>query len=440
MSIEVNELLGKPGDSDESSDSDQEIKPRVPHSSSVAVRKPRSASKKATLSLDATLLEINTLLVSGRPVNLADPRYPKLFVVNYRGSHYFGQFFTQQQRRKTRQRIKSNEFNDPIYAAALYDLAGLTMGEPVDTPLKKDKIIRAKKELDRELTALQQTRPDNAKPWWTARAETTIHENLLYRHYQRFVNSYETFREESQKREYQPYRMMGTAKNPYISTADEARHAILYALGGKAELSHSTLRPTYHAPGAHRLRAKHPKVGYVQIIFHSLDDLARYNPLFLSALHASNKVDIKDRNLNERETTFKSSIRSRHIVFTQQVRFPSFNVPFSSQYHPVKYGITEKSAFSRYSNIIFSGTGNTGLLEHLATHYAQQLQQRAVEIAEEKGGYIVYLGLDGRLQKALPTTEDVRKVRRMKTDVFGAFSYNLSRYKPESKANEYQRQ
>ena len=168
-----------------------------------------------------------------------------------------------------------------------------------------------------------------------------------------------------------------------------------------------------------------------------MSDLARHQPIFLSSLHADNKIDIDDRVLNEREATYKGSISAKHIVFTQTVRFPSFNKEFSSLYHPVKYGLTNgggaftkrRTAFMKAVNHDQKAPKETDLLEVLATHYASQLEAEAQKIAAKMGGYLVYLGLDGTLRKAIPTTLDVRTERQKSnlglTEMLGT---NLKQY------------
>lgn len=422
MPMDIKELVSNDAkDDDYSSDSDQEMKKNR--------KLTFSKNQAATASdnqLKAILTEINNKLENDETIDLS--QYPPLFIVHYRGTHFFEQFFSQVARQNTRHKIKGNEFKESIYSAAIYDLAELKMCEPIDTRAKIIKIRQAKKKLQQGFEKLSAKKSTEAA-WWGGKDRE--HEKLIHQHYQRYVNNYKEFRDESEEASHKCYTILASKKTPYISSADGARHAVLYAMGAKSELSHGSLRPAYSKNG----RARRPKIGYVQIIFHRLEDLARHNPIFLSVLQAENKVDIKDRTLNERETTYKGWVTAKHVAHTQTVRFPSFNIEFSARYHPNKYGINKKSSFSRYKNMFEQQSGNTTLVDKLADHYAEQLENEARRIAEEKKGFIVYLGLDGRLHQQLPTTADVRNVRgknRNGLNNHSMFNANLAKYQSKN--------
>ncbi len=148
------------------------------------------------------------------------------------------------------------------------------MGDSIDSREKIIRIRQAQRKLSKGFTTLA-SRPAQERSWW---GKKRTHEKLLYQHYQRFVNTYSEFRTENKEKKHECYSVMPSTENPYVSTADEARHAVLYALGAKADSSHGTLRPGYTPNG----RAKHPKVGDVHIIIHKLQNLATQQPLCLS--------------------------------------------------------------------------------------------------------------------------------------------------------------
>ncbi len=430
MPIGINELRGDPdSNSDQSSDSEQD----VPGPNHQAVNYSQSAAKRQ--AIENIIAEINAKLEEGAQVDLAE--YPTLYVVHFRGVHFFNQYFSPQARRAIREEIKDDAsvFNDKnIYSPAVYEMAGLRIGEPIDTKEKRQRIKEASVELNRRFDKLEGSKA--GKPWWPEKDKIAF-PSLLFQHYQRFVNEYAQFREESAARRYACYKIMDVDANPYIPTADGAKHAILYALGGKAELSHGTLRPNYNDT-ASGPRPKHPKTGYVQIFFHTLTSLKRNKPIFLSAAHANNDVAINTRQLNERETTFKAQISSRHIFHSEVVRFPSFNRPYRANYHSAKYGITTSNAYSRYKNSIDTTKGKaekTGLLDNIAEHYAEQLLQKAQELAEINGGYIVYLGLDGSLQLHLPPTTDISYERKNKKKNCSHQSFLQAYYNSETQSD-----
>lgn len=435
MPIEIIELIGDPGDSEESSDSDQSISEDV--APPPRLRQRSGGKERRELSLDEAIQEINKLLDQGKSPNLSDPKYPKLFVGNYRGINYFEQYFPQEKRRETRQKIKQNKLKEPICAPALYELAELSLGQAIDKSAEV-RLKKAKGKLEKELTKLHQQKVEFVLPSKKMNADLTYETTQFNKYYQRYVNRYERFREESEEQQVAPYTALTSTKNPFLSTSEEPRHAVLYALGGKSELSHGTCRPNYYTKGDDALRAKHPKVGHVYIILHSLQELAESNPVFLSPLHAARKVDIDTRQLNERETTFIGYISPENIVHTEQVRFPSFNVSFSRHYHAPKYGLVQRG-FTKYKKNIASKRGSTNLLDNLAAHYAEKLQQKAESIAAERGGFLVYLDINGRLRKSLPPTIEItsnrKNVGKKTDDTYQQFTENLNRYKQSKRKN-----
>ncbi len=415
--MKITELIGNDGGSDYSTDSDQETKIFPP------------TEEIGSCDVSEIIDKINKKFAENKPIDLTE--YPPLYVIHYRGIHYFKSLFPNPAFRRTRRhKIREDKFHESIYSPAIYQLAELPIGDSIDSREKIIRIRQAQRKLSKDFTTLA-NRPAQERSWWGKKRN---HEKLLYQHYQRFVNTYSEFRTENKEKKHECYRVMPGTENPYVSTADEARHAVLYALGAKAESSHGPLRPGYTSNG----RAKHPKVGDVQIIVHKLQNLAAKQPLYLSVLQAENKVDIGGRLLNERETTFKGWITAKHIIHTQQIRFPSFNIEFRPAYHAHKYGIKSKS-FNLYRRSILDRGRTyeeTTLLKKLADHYTTQLHHKAQQFVKDKKGYIVYLGLDGQLRANLPTTMSVRDERRngRLTGHESWFEYNLSKFL-ESKSN-----
>ena len=392
MTINPSELFNRTKNSPPSSDSEQELDNRQNISMGFS-----SLTTKEKRELDAILAKINKKLANGEEVDLSE--YPPLFVVHYRGCHFFKTFFTPKERQETRRKIIDNTLREGCYSPAVYESAGLKLGSSCTTDLEKKKMDVAIRELRERFETLSKEPPKS--PGYS---KVLKHERLIFSHYNRYVNSYEEFREESRKQEHKAYRTLECTTNPYVSTADHPRHAVLYALGAKAELKHGTLRPGYDET----LKPKHPKAGYVQIFFHTLTSLKRNAPLPLSTLHASRKIAINDRLLNERETTHKAAIAAKHVVAKQIVRFPALNVSYTDGFHDAKYGLTNRQSYSRIKNSIKNKAERSTFISSLADHYAELLSQKALEIARKKKGFIVYLGLDGTLQRELPTTMDVR--------------------------------
>lgn len=415
MSIELAELFNRSRNGSYSSDSDQEVKTRI---APTIVDSSRTPKEKA--NLQTVLTEINAKLEHGEDIDLS--KYPPLFLVHFRGVHFFTQFTSTEKRREMRQKITKGELKEGVYSPAIYELAGLTLGEAIDTQDKKASMRKAIGTLCEQFETLSTTKAKEAN-WW---GNTKVCDTEIFQHYQRYVNCYNEFRDESKARRHHCYKVLDSTQNPYVSTADGAKHAVLYALGAKAELVQGTLRPGYNE----ELRPLHPKVGYVQVLLHSLTSINRHKPLPLSTLHASNKIDIKDRLLNERETTQKAAIGGRHIAHRKVIRFPSMNIAYSRNFHSQKYGITTSQAFTAYKKSLLNGAAKSKLVETLAEHYAAQVEAIAQNIVKEKKGFIVYLGLDGTLKSHLPTTLDVRSARNGANSrrIYDAFVENLSHF------------
>lgn len=407
MSIPTGELFFRQtATSPFSSDSEQKAANRVA---------PRAIAPQDTAKLDQIIAQINTKLDQGEQVDLS--QYPPLFVVHYRGTHFFRQFSDHTQRHDLRQKIRAGNFKEGIYSPACYEVAGIPLGEPIDTPEKKQKMYKAIRLLSEQFDTF--TSSACTEPCWWGQGE---HETLLFQHYQRYVNTYEKFRTESAAKSHDCYKVLNCTTNPYVSTADHPKHAIMYALGAKSDLQATPLRPGYDKS----LQPKHPEVGEVRTIFNRLTSIAKTNPLPLSTLHASKKISINTRILNERETTYRLAISSRHVEAACIVRFPSMNVPYTKGFHDTVYGFSQGS-YTQFQASLKNKSPNTTFVTRIAEALYPKLTAQAEKIASEKGGYVVYLGLDGRLSRHLPTTIEITRAKDP-TSLYKEFQQNLKLY------------
>lgn len=380
-------FIGRDDDNDIDSRSDHNIISSCSQSETLG-----EGGKHIASTLHSIIDEINTRLKEGKPIELAE--YPPLFVVHFRGTHFFKQFFTSKRRRSIGHRIQAGHFKKNIYSPAVYELAHLKLGAPINTPEKKQRIYQAIKVLQKGLNELDTNKP--SKPAYYSQNHFT-HETLLLENYQRYINNYEEWRDESKKRKHECHEKSPSESNFYISTTDSAEHAVKYALGGKTS-SATALRPCYKSIYRQPNCARHARVGYVQIFFHTLRSIKRNQPLCVRALHQSEKIQIKDRLLNEEEITFKSWMAAKHIVHSEVARFPSFNRKYNSDYHTAQYGLTEKD-YKKYQKQLKKGEGSTDLLDKLAKHYAKRLEETAKRLAAKEGGYIVYVNRKGFLEE-----------------------------------------
>jgi len=407
MSIPTSELFFRQtATSPFSSDAEQKAANRVA---------PRAIAPQDTAKLGQIIAQINAKLDQGEQVDLT--QYPPLFVVHYRGTHFFQQFSDHTQRHDLRQKIRAGNFKEGIYSPACYEVAGIPLGAPIDTPEKKRNMYEAIRLLSDQFETLTSSACN--EPCWWGQSE---HETLLFQHYQRYVNTYEKFRVESADQSHDCYKVLDCTTNPYVSTADHPKHAIMYALGAKSDLQATPLRPGYDTS----LQPKHPEVGHVQIIFHRLTSIAKTNPLPLSTLHASKKVAINTRILNERETTYRFAISSRHVEATCIARFPAMNVPYTKGFHDAVYGFSLGS-YTQFQTSLKNKSPNTTFVNRIAEALYPKLTAQAEKIASEKGGYVVYLGLDGRLSRHLPTTIEITRAKDP-TSLYEEFRQNLKLY------------
>lgn len=194
--ILVSDLVGEPGDSDYSSDSDQEMEsaPSPPRKAKTVRNKSSSVVVKLKMTRKQIIKEINQKLAADEDIDLK--KYPPLFVVHFRGTHFFTgeNFFDQEGRRTYRTRIKEQKLDQNIYSPAIFELAGLKFGQKI-TKKDKPKIKAAIEKLLLTFSKLEAKKAGKAH-WGTG----TEHATLLDQHYQRYVNTYEEFRRESKKK------------------------------------------------------------------------------------------------------------------------------------------------------------------------------------------------------------------------------------------------
>lgn len=154
-------------------------------------------------------------------------------------------------------------------------------------------------------------------------------------------------------------------------------------------------------------------MGKFSVILISSSCIKELDPYFVVWAHANNLITISDfyaRNiLSEREVSFSGFIPSDCVVFSVNVRMPSFVGDYQDGYEK-KYGITKRIFTIRKKMLLKAGnaegrqkTARTLLEDVIIPHLEVQFKKHVEEVCKKKKIVLVYKGLDGELKNALPS-------------------------------------
>ena len=233
--------------------------------------------------------------------------------------------------------------NKPMYADAVYQLAGVKYVDSSETArLRLEKMAQL---LLMRMGKLRQpgTRLDESilngigKKKLTEKPFADANEQFQ----ELYTNDYAAVHQYYKQSMSQPNSPFISEKTPILSfSAMPSPHSMRYAAGNKFYEGHKEerLRPQYQADG--RLSRKH--VGAITLSLHPLHDFATSSHNDVVELVTKEKITVDLRILQEHEISFYALIKANRIIFTYDVKFPSFHHEQYKKTFSHYYGIDEE--------------------------------------------------------------------------------------------------
>ncbi len=198
--------------------------------------------------------------------------------------------------------------------------------------------------------------------------------------------------------------------NPFVSTGDIPRHALLYAYGLKAYGGHEgeLLNPRYRKSR----RPERPYSGKVYVSLHPLSDfLTAERPMHLPQMFWQGETKATSVIVSERETCFPAYIPAGRVVAQHIAKYPSFAEGGFRRLYGSKYGLTfqdmnlYRQAFDRFP---LGSKQRVSLERILGEYFCGYQEARLIELAREQahasGNVLIYRQNDGTFGFDVPKT------------------------------------
>lgn len=398
-------------DGEASDDSDDEDIPFTPRHRITSV----TTAKKVISSEQANewIAKLNQDIKEHGIENIDWSNYPKLFIANYRGVHFYRDQFTPQQRRLYR---RDSHLNRITACSAAYELSDN------NTPAHAQ--FTQETQLTENAARLRSWHKDlenikNPKASWEKSRDKRIFKTGRQRHQQIYSNIYDRYNRELNTpgtflhQEAQP---LGHTKVPFLSTALGPHHALRYAYGQKApkNLKQYRLRPRFTKTG----KTKRPYPGKVFVFLFSPADLLRHDVNHVVSMHAQGDVDIGYRIVPEGEVSAAGGIEQKNNFFEYAVKIPNFER--YQDFYQKKYGLSKKRFEELKKGIIDSKPGTQGhkdaknaIINELMNYQEAYLLQVVNKEVEKQGGILVYQNLDGGFSLTPPDINEAKKRNKL---------------------------
>jgi len=194
--------------------------------------------------------------------------------------------------------------------------------------------------------------------------------------------------------------------HPFVSTADEARHAVRYALGNKPIAAEKgfRLRPRWRKDG----KPQHPYSGKVYTSLHPLRDyLSPYAPSHVWSGRKTGSLAINNHISKEGESSFLAMLKHDRVALEQVIRWPSLT---TQKDESEEFGLSAEKR-QMYRTLLettapHSEEQKSMKSDHLGPwmekYFVDLIDRRTRAEAVRRNQKLIYRGLDGNFQSKPP--------------------------------------
>ena len=244
---------------------------------------------------EALVADFNRLLATKSEDELTDAElhnFPFL-VCQWRGVHYFTNYFDEQQRRE---HVRCSHLHRLAPAAAVFSMNGVPVGQ--SQLMRESGAQHAVDGIRRVWDGVDDDEPQRA--YWGEPLEFPSTEAMYQHRMTTNMGAWHDDVRDEQTAAVAPVREAGIVGNPTVAMSDLPTHALRYALGLKAygQLRHHRLRPDYSADGT----PAYAQLGKIFVALLSPRDMERERMMSVTGAHNAGRIDVEPRFVNERET------------------------------------------------------------------------------------------------------------------------------------------
>lgn len=362
-------------------------------------RKTTSQSNLTNADLYNYINQLNIELQEKSEETIDWSKYPKFFIAQYRGIHYYRKHFTKAQRRDHRETAHLNRIGA---APAAYHMSSLT---PLQHQLSRESELQFNREhILRTFEDFKDT--GKVEQYWHGKSKEFNNANEMLQ--QRMSNSYAGYKEDTQQPKHPSTKILFERKivgYPHYATSDLPYHALKYAYGQKKVngLTEWRLRPRFQMNG----KPQHPYPGKIFISIFTPLQMYQHRMQHVAGMHNRRLIDLKGTVAPERETGAPGGVEADIPFYEELLVIPSFE-QYNEDYAP-KYGI-DLNAYNKFKEEIASSFSHTNMMARdairksvknniiektLMPYKEKQLLALAENEAKRRGGYLIYRHYDG---------------------------------------------
>ena len=299
--------------------------------------------------------------------------YPRFFIAQYRGLHYFGKHFPSTA--VLNDHITTGHLNRIAPAPAVYTMSSLT---PNQSSEARESVLT--EDASRLVSVFNKLSPEAADG-------LQLFMSMEYDKYGKSITS------DSDNPTLRTLYSMKAFGYPHYATSDFPYHALRYAAGLKQidGLKESTRQPEYDHTG----KPTYPVLGKVYIALFQPVELASHRVVHVSTTGPGPKLSRYVRP--ERETSITGAVREGFVFFEGQSRVPDFSMSYSEEMEAA-FGLSmeayqaHRSRILRYqkAEVVEAQVAMGKLLDDLVKHQRSRLLRLAQTAAQKQGGHLIY--------------------------------------------------
>lgn len=327
-------------------------------------------------------------------------KYPRFFIVQYRGIHYYRHYFSKNQRADHRATFHLNRIAP---AGTTYFMAD---ANPTKHQLARESVLASHRQtIVNTFKQLSQTGPIQAY-WDKKRVKFRNASDMMQ---QRMSNSYDGYMKDIVNPQNSTTKLLHE-KNikkgyPHYATSDLPRDALKYTFGQKPikSLKEWRLRPVFQENG----KALHPYPGKIFMTIFTPLQMYLHDTNHVAGKHNRKHVSLTKYVAPERETNMPGGVKPEVSFYEELVIIPSFET-YSEDYKE-KYNISSDDFKGYKERIRLSWVHSNKnerdnlrkavkneIIEKIIEHKEEQLLKIAQQEAKQRGGYLIFCHTDGR--------------------------------------------
>ena len=351
-------------------------------------------------SLQTHLHRLNEELKTKPEADVDWTQYPKLYICQYRGIHYFTNHFPSRKRRAHR---KSFHLNRLSPAGCVYYMLAVPISVGNNFMLRESEAAE-KADVTRNLfDRLQQTTMATI-PQTRAALGRAIKpfQSELDRVVQGMANDYQGHQRLVKQAGDSTYQQLNELKMygyPCYASSDLPIHALRYGYGLKPikGLVEFGLRPEYDHTG----RPRHSYLGKVYLSILSPLQMRCHHSTHVAGAHNRQFIQLKWSIAPERETSFPGGIEAECMFYEELLTVPDFSVAYQDTFLH-QYGLSLQQ-FNQFQDELRELRGTDPkivkweeqLLTCIGQHKEKQLLGVASAEAANRNGYLIYRHYEG---------------------------------------------